>query len=938
MPLRVLELRGAARLLFAVLVFGAAAVEATGPPGSVFPAGDPRVKSLDHRPPTFSSGHLAGGHQPAPSLPRPPRRPGEAPAPAPGAPALTATFDAADFDTNDDNTGFLFIPPDPMGVAGPTHLLDVVNVSIETWTKAGVPTATGPAGIVGPVAANSVGLDAFLDAVCTPDTLADEFVFDPKALYDQYEDRFVVVALEESEAGSNPSPGNVSHLFVAVSSGSDPTGPWHCQVIDAKTLIASGPGTKEAGADFPGLAIDEQAVYVTANLFAFSPSSGNDNRVWIIAKGTASGLYAGGVSSVASLDASPSGSGLFALTTQPAHVFGAGGVPGAGPLGTFLIGYDGLHDTGTNEDFLQVSTINDPLGSPTIANGHFVSMGNVDNTSSALSDADQPGTNKNIEVNDRGTLQAVWRDGRLWVTTTLRPPSGADAAETTAHWVSLDTTAPGATVVEQQGDVSGDDLAANAFTFFPSISVNECGDMALGFAIGASSIYPSSAYTGRRFGEPPGTLQPASFLRQGLDFYVRTFGGSRNRWGDYSGMALDPADGLSFWVFNEHAITRGTQTTMPNEDGRWGTAFGKIDLGQPSLSIADVSLSEGNAGTKAFNFTVTLSETRGCDVTVHYATADGTAQDQTGDGDYQSASGTLTFVPGDTSETVTVQVNGDVAPEPNQTFVVNLTSPVNAALADAQGQGTILDDDGFVPTVTPTPSITPTPSRTPTPTATATRTLTPTATATPTRTATPTATATSTATASSTATPTATATATATPTFTPAPSQTPSATPTRTPTATPSATATPTPTASATPTRTATPTATSTPTATATATGTPGPAVLDIDGNGTTDALTDGLLALRWMFGFTGDTLTSGAVGLGCTRCSAGAIGTYLASIQAQLDIDGNGAVGPLTDGLLVLRFLFHFTGGTLTTGAVDLSGCTRCDAASIEAYLQTLV
>ena len=56
-----------------------------------------------------------------------------------------------------------------------------------------------------------------------------------------------------------------------------------------------------------------------------------------------------------------------------------------------------------------------------------------------------------------------------------------------------------------------------------------------------------------------------------------------------------------------------------------------------------------------------------------------------------------------------------------------------------------------------------------------------------------------------------------------------------------------------------------------------------------------------------------------------------------MLDIDGNGAVAPLTDGLLVLRFLFGFTGTTLTSGAVG-GGCTRCNAAAIEPYLQGLV
>ena len=57
----------------------------------------------------------------------------------------------------------------------------------------------------------------------------------------------------------------------------------------------------------------------------------------------------------------------------------------------------------------------------------------------------------------------------------------------------------------------------------------------------------------------------------------------------------------------------------------------------------------------------------------------------------------------------------------------------------------------------------------------------------------------------------------------------------------------------------------------------------------------------------------------------------------AVYDVDGNGSTDPLTDGLLVLRFLFGFKGAVLVNGAVDLSGCTRCDAAAIEAYLEPL-
>ena len=90
---------------------------------------------------------------------------------------------------------------------------------------------------------------------------------------------------------------------------------------------------------------------------------------------------------------------------------------------------------------------------------------------------------------------------------------------------------------------------------------------------------------------------------------------------------------------------------------------------------------------------------------------------------------------------------------------------------------------------------------------------------------------------------------------------------------------------------------------------------LDIDGNGSTDALTDGLLVLRYLFGFRGDTLINGAVAANATRATANSIETYLGSIN--IDIDGNGRTDALTDGLLVLRFLFGFRGDVLTNGAI---------------------
>jgi hypothetical protein len=78
-------------------------------------------------------------------------------------------------------------------------------------------------------------------------------------------------------------------------------------------------------------------------------------------------------------------------------------------------------------------------------------------------------------------------------------------------------------------------------------------------------------------------------------------------------------------------------------------------------------------------------------VTVHDATADGTAS--LADNDYQAASGTLTFNPGELRQTLTINVGVDGKVEPNETFVVNLTNPTNATIARARGTGTILNDD-----------------------------------------------------------------------------------------------------------------------------------------------------------------------------------------------------------------------------------------------------
>ncbi len=118
------------------------------------------------------------------------------------------------------------------------------------------------------------------------------------------------------------------------------------------------------------------------------------------------------------------------------------------------------------------------------------------------------------------------------------------------------------------------------------------------------------------------------------------------------------------------------------------------DDAAPSISIDDLILNEGNAGTTNAVIPVRLSGVSGKLVRFSYATANGTA---TAGSDYSAALGTLVFSPGETTKNITVLVNGDTAVETNETFFINLTSPVNAPISRAQGVVTINNDDSQTP-------------------------------------------------------------------------------------------------------------------------------------------------------------------------------------------------------------------------------------------------
>jgi len=114
-------------------------------------------------------------------------------------------------------------------------------------------------------------------------------------------------------------------------------------------------------------------------------------------------------------------------------------------------------------------------------------------------------------------------------------------------------------------------------------------------------------------------------------------------------------------------------------------------------------------------------------------------------------------------------------------------------------------------------------------------------------------------------------------------------------------------------------------------------ASLDVDLNGQADALTDGIVIIRHLFGFTGDDLIRAAVVPGGGRTDPIEIAQYLESIRPSLDVDLNGTADALTDGIVIIRSLFGFTGDDLIRGAIDPGG-GRTDPAAIATFLDNMI
>ncbi len=465
-------------------------------------------------------------------------------------------FEAQGYDDNGQLTGFAFIPPDPNAAVGLAHVVVTNNVTIAAYDKQGNPEPGLPLQT----------LQSFFGGTHT-------FTFDPKALYDPFADRYLVLTLELVSRAQG-APINASVIHLAASPSGTPVGTWNAAALNARL--------GGNWCDFPGLAVDEEAIYITCNYFSFSNSTFQSSRLFVIDKAA---LYAGTLAqddvSVFDPAMAAGTDGLCDFGFQPAQVHT---VPD-GKVGTWLVAFSGC--SSPNGQHLHIIRVSNPLlGEQAAFTAWFPELGSLCATGSLCVPPDAPQLNSGalVSTNDARTLDAEWRNHHLWVAASINPASGNDAGQATAYWFRMDTnvldaTPPGAPVtITGQGGMGAEDLGSNTFTFVPSLSVNdECAIVA--FSASQSGLYPGAYYAQVSLSD--GSSGPTKTLRLGEDAYQRTFGGPDNRWGDYQSTVLDVTD-QSFWIAGPYAQRRGRGRAP--EDGRWGLFVGN-DLCEAPLPI-----------------------------------------------------------------------------------------------------------------------------------------------------------------------------------------------------------------------------------------------------------------------------------------------------------------------------------------------------------------
>ncbi len=447
---------------------------------------------------------------------------------------LLAGFDTIDAAQNI-SLGGGSVPPDSHGTAGRDHVVTIVNTTVAWYTKAGVQQA-------------AMTLDTFFAPLAVGGQPFGNF--DPKVIYDPFRDRFVAMTLDSNST-------TYSRILVAVSKTADPNDGWNYQAINSFLTI----GGNTYWTDYPGLSLDENAVYFTGNPFATGAGAAVNSRLWVMDKQ----VYGGGTSAVNVYDPW-AGTGLTSGTTQPAVLQG---VRPAGTNGTYLVSY--MRNTGIGgaaaNDEARVIRVDDPLTAPSFTLTR-INLGDIDNAPNPVTQPLLQPAGIFLDGGDQRVYNAAWRNGTLVFANTVTPPTGADAGQPTVNLMAVDTSG-GTPVLIRQMNVGGEDLAPATGTSYGTVAINAAGVVGVGFSASGPALMAGAFFTS--VDVRTGVVQPSSTSKVGQVGYANTYGTLTTiggipvtRWGDYSATVVDPTDDNSFWTFNEYS------KDLPGVDGNWG--------------------------------------------------------------------------------------------------------------------------------------------------------------------------------------------------------------------------------------------------------------------------------------------------------------------------------------------------------------------------------
>ena len=424
-------------------------------------------------------------------------------------------------------------PPDTFIGVGTSHVVETVNIEMYIFNKA---TAA---------LLQSVPLDTFFGVPIGP--TSTWFITDPKVFFDASSGHWYLALVGAS------SGDNIGAMWLAASSTSDPTGSWiRWRFTTPLSVANSPPGTVGGRAIFPDytqLGFTSDKIIVTGNGFELLANGMFNNvyqgaQIWVINK---SDLVSG---------ATPRNSffqtGFF--TMQPAQNLTANARGFLASTGTTSLSYwtvDGL-----------------PPASVTLSAATTLAVASNGVPPSAA----QPGTATLIDTGDQRLTQAIWSNGSLWVAgNTSCTPTGDVALRSCARYTLVNTA--GTPAVVQLFNLG----AANSYYYYPAIMLDGSGSLVSVVNRSSAAEYPSVLATGRTALDPANTLTSPQLLKAGAGAYICVCG--QNRWGDYSGAALDPTDVASIWLAGEYAkaaVVPACVGCTVNDD--WGTWIARVKL------------------------------------------------------------------------------------------------------------------------------------------------------------------------------------------------------------------------------------------------------------------------------------------------------------------------------------------------------------------------